>query len=235
MENKTTVTLEDFIKKYNESKQKSKKTYSEWLNEQGDMTETNYSQAIIDAQKEYDRARSGYGRTGEVLSQKGLNGSGYASFLDSNAYSELQNSKREAEKAKNAAQTKNKSAYASYLQDLDSKQDKLTKDALSNFYKYGARDYDSSYKLAIASGLDEETAKYVAELGVAIGAGSGKISVNTKRMLLSELTRRHITGDSARAFLMACGVGAEEAEEMAAAADEAIYGKSSDSSSGFFD
>ncbi len=234
MSDNTNVTLEDFIKKYNESKKKSQKTYSEWLSEQGDMTEINYSDAIKDAQIEYDRARSGYGRTGELLSQKGLNGSGYASFLDSNAYSELQNSKREAEKKKNAAQIKNKSAYASYLQDLDSAQSKLTEDAISNIYKYGASDYDTSYKLAILSGLDEETAKHVADLSVAIGVGNKKISVSTKRALLSELMRKRLTGDKAKAFLTACGLSEEEAEDISEAAEEAIYGNSSSSDLSFF-
>ncbi len=230
MSDNTNVTLEDFIKKYNESKKKSRKTYSEWLSEQGDMTEINYSDAIKDAQIEYDRARSGYGRTGELLSQRGLNGSGYASFLDSNAYSELQNSKREAEKARKTAQIKNKSAYASYLQDLDSAQVK----ALDSIHKYGAGDYDTSYKLAILSGLDEEAAKHVADLGVAIGAGSKKVSVSTKRALISELMKKRLTGDKAQAFLKACGLSEEEAKVISEAAEKAMYGKSSSSDLSFF-
>ena len=238
MAKKSNVTLEDFINKYNASRKKKQKTYSQWLNEQGDSSEMNYAEAINDAQKEYDRARAGYGKTGEALSRKGLNGSGYASYLDSNAYSELQNSKREAEKERNAAALKNRSAYAEYLEKSDSAQNRLASDTLSDIHRYGTDDYETSYKLAIAAGLDEETAKYIADIGIVLNEKEEVIeepekttvSVSTKRVLLEELLKKRLAGDNAVAYLMACGIEKEEAEQMAEVAKQVNLSQSGFSS-----
>ena len=226
MANKSNVTLEDFIEKYTASKKKSQKTYSQFLNERGDMSEVNYAQAVNEAQKEYDRARASYGKQGELLGRKGLGGSGYASFLDSNAYSELQNSKREAEKTRNIAQTRNKSAYASYLEKADSERDKLVNNAIADIYRYGSDDYETSYKRAIASGLDRESAKYAAEIGSALtentNAASEKTNVGiaTRRTLLSELISGRFTGENAISYLIACGIDETDAALMAETAEK---------------
>ena len=228
MAKKSNVTLEDFIKNYNASKKRKQKTYSQWLSEQGDLSEVNYAEAVNEAQKEYDRAKAGYGKTGEVLSQSGLNGSGYASFLDSNAYSELQNSKREAEKERRTASIKNRSAYAEYLEKEDSEQNRLVGDTVADIYRYGSSNYESSYKLAIAAGLDEETAKHAAEIGIALNAEraaaeagkKGTVSASARRTLLKDLIEKRLTGEKAIAYLVACGISEAEAEQMAEAAEK---------------
>ena len=233
------VTLEDFIKKYNDSKNKKRKTYSQYLTEQGDMTEARYAEAVNEAQKEYDRAKAGYGRSGEALSKRGLNGSGYAAFLDSNAYSELQNSKREAEKARNTAERKNRSAYAEYLENTDKAENRLFTDTVDDIYRYGSNDYDSSYKLAISAGLDKEMAKHAAEIGMALAKEEEKseepkkavISTSTRRVLLSEILSKRYYGERAYAFLIACGLEEEDAKTIVDAADKIRGSKASDSSS----
>ena len=241
MANKSNVTLEDFIEKYTASKKKSQKTYSQFLNERGDMSEANYAQAVNEAQKEYDRARSGYGKQGELLGRKGLGGSGYASFLDSNAYSELQNSKREAQKARNIAETKNRSAYASYLENADSARDKLVGNAIDDIYRYGSDDYETSYKLAIASGLDKETAKYAAEIGSALRGDAAtesektKVSIGTRRTLLGELISGRFTGENAVAYLIACGIDEEDAKLMEETAKKIRSASNKINGSGLFD
>ena len=236
MANKSNVTLEDFIEKYTASKKKSQKTYSQFLNERGNMSEANYAQAVNEAQKEYDRARAGYGKQGELLGRKGLGGSGYASFLDSNAYSELQNSKREAEKARNIAETKNRSAYASYLENADSARDKLVGNAIDDIYRYGSDDYETSYKLAIASGLDKETAKYAAEIGSALTEDTNaEVSIGTRRTLLGELISGRFTGENAIAYLIACGINEKDATLMAETAEKIRGSRNNISGSGLFD
>ena len=226
MANNSNVTLEDFIKKYNASKKKKQKTYSQYLREIGDTSEADYAEAVNEAEKEYDRARSGYGMTGELLGRKGLNGSGYASYLDANAYSELQNSKREAEKARSDTQKKNRSSYGSYLQNEESEQNRLFGDTVDSIYKYGSDNNDAAYKLAVASGLDEESARHAVDIATALSKKEeapeeiekDTLSVSTRRTLLGELISRGLSGDNALAFLIACGVEEEVAEEIAEAA-----------------
>ena len=109
MSKNSSVTLEDFIEKYSKTA-KPKKSYSDWIRERGDTSELDYSNTIKEAQREYDRAGAGYGRQGEALSQSGLLGSGYAAYLDANAYSEFQNAKEASERKRELAAINNRSS-----------------------------------------------------------------------------------------------------------------------------
>ena len=214
MSSTSSVTLMDFVEKLQKSKEKS---YSEWLKENGDTTDYNFSKELENANKEYDRARATYGKTAESLSKYGLTGSGYASFLDANAYSELQSSKRAALERKNLAEAKNKSSYSTYLTSEKEKKTASILDAINNIVEYNITDYDSAYKLGLASGLDEEGAALISELGTNLAKSSkGKLDANGKRTLIMQLLNEGVIGkDKAREVALACGLSEEDADDIA--------------------
>ena len=51
-----------------------------------------YNKSVLDASREYDRARAAYGAEGEAMARAGLTGSGYADYLDAQAYAARQGS-----------------------------------------------------------------------------------------------------------------------------------------------
>ena len=209
------ITLEDFIKKYNLAK-KPKKSYAQWLTENGDTTALTYSDSILNAQKEYDRASSGYGKKGETLSRNGLIGSGYASFLDANAYSEFQNAKNAAEKERKLANTKNNRGYAEYLEKEDAKQTAKMADTINSIFKYKTNDYENAYKLAISSGLNKNEASIAAIIGTSMtDEYSSTLSANGKRVLLMQMKRENMSEGVAYNFALACGLSEKEAKELA--------------------
>ena len=145
----TTKTLEDFIKKYTSS---GAKTYADFLRREGDESEDTYAYAERNADKTYDRALASYGQKSEKLASRGLSGGGYAAYLDANAYSEMQKTKREALERKNTSEKRNKLKYSDYLKDYQNEREKTLKSVVDDI---ASRSFD-----------DKETAPSETSYGV---------------------------------------------------------------------
>ncbi len=214
MSNKSSVTLEDFIEKYKKTA-KPKKSYSDWISERGDTSELDYSSAIKEAQREYDRAGAGYGRQGEALSRSGLFGSGYAAYLDGNAYSEFQNAKETAARKRDLAAIKNRSGYADYLSDSETSQQKLFSDTINDIVKHKSDNLSTNYLLGIASGLSPELAELASNLGASLTKeNTGTFTASGKRTLLMQMLSNNLDEKTAYSLALACGVSEEEAKTL---------------------
>jgi hypothetical protein len=218
-----TVTLEDFIENYKKKAPKPK-SYSEWLGEQGGMPD--FSASEEKAQREFDRERASYGKRGDALSRRGLVGSGYAAYLDANAYSELQNTKRDIEKNRNLYESESKKGYADYLsKEKEAGESRLSK-AINNIIHYGAGNKEGAYIMALAAGLDPDTANIVADAGSSIVEyGRGIESESGKENVVYNALKLGFRGEQAVAYAMACGMNESDAKKVGKALDE-IFGNS---------
>lgn len=215
-----TVTLEDFIENYKKKAPKPK-SYSQWLDEQGAMPD--FSSSIERAQREYDRQKVSYGQRGDTLSRSGLLGSGYAAYLDANAYSELQNTRRDVEKKRNLYESESKKGYADYLNKESEAVDARLSKAISNIINYKAGEKEDAYLLALAAGLDEDTADLVASAGSSIVEyDRGTKSQTGKENIVYNALKLGIKGEKAIAYAMACGMNESDAKKVAEALNK-IY------------
>lgn len=207
----TTTTLEDFIKKYTSQ---GAKTYADFLRAEGDKSEDNYAYAERNADIAYDRARAGYGKTAERLASRGLAGGGYSAYLDANAYSEMQKSKREALERRNTSEKTNKIKYSDYLRDYEEKREKKLRDTVEKIAGYSPSDYGTAMEYAQISGLDGDIADIAANLGMEIGKPR-KFTAKEKSTLINTLVSKDYSRGNLYYYLTAIGMSQDEANELA--------------------
>lgn len=209
-----TQTLEDFIKKYTGAGAKS---YSDWLSSVGDTAEQAYAYAQNEANKEYERALSSYGALGEKTAKSGLGGSGYAAYLDANAYSEMQRAKQNALTTKNTQDAQNRIKYSDYLGDYENEREKNLQGIIKSISGYGT-DEDAAYQYALYSGLPEELAKGASQLGINLAKGkkaSGTLTQRQKASVMNMLIGKGYSRGNLYYFLTAMGLSQDEANSMA--------------------
>ncbi len=210
MAKKTTETLEDFIKKYTSS---GAKNYSDFLRGEGDDSELSYASSLKNASMTYDRSRAAYGGSGEAMARRGLTGSGYSAYLDANAYSEMQKSKREALEKKNTSDAQNKIRYADYLKNYENERINALRNTIDGIASYAPTDKDLASEYALYSGLDGDMAEKVAGLGISLG----KKEMTSKEMqtLINTLVTKNYSRGNLYYYLTAIGMSQDEANELA--------------------
>ena len=210
MSKSTTSTLEDFIKKYTKSGAKS---YSEWLSP-AKSGEDEYASELDSAAQEYDRALSHYGRQAEALGKKGLLTSGYAHYLNANAYSEMQKKKQSALKKRLAADEENRRKYSDYLADYQSDSYKMLRNSIQEIAGQDITDEEKAYKYALFYGIPDELATEVSKFATGISGVSG-MTARQKSTLINTLAGKGYSRGNLYYFLTALGMSQKEANELA--------------------
>jgi hypothetical protein len=182
------LTLEDFIKNYinNLQIQNTRESYEDFVKRQGIDSSGILNRGISEAEGDYVRASTGYGRLAEGLSGMGLSGSGYSDYLGSMAYSALQKTKEgllfdyaenERRNVKNyesylseiAKQNKSEiKDYVGFLVSLDKKTTQSFADVVKTINSQNITNYEAAYKVATEAGLTGEVAENAANIGCAL-------------------------------------------------------------------
>ena len=230
----TSTSLEDFIKTYLENKTiaNQKDSYESWAAKMGVDSKGIYERRLTDASTDYMKSKAEYGKISEALAGNGLSGSGYSDYITSRAYSDYQRAKDNAFSEYSENEIKNRLGYSNYVKETDGKHDSLIKDyvgylvklensdrdnayidTLTNIGKQNIIDYDTAYKLALESGLDETLAASVAEIGTSI------VKNGIKTKVMDSVVRYSMNEDEARQYALSLGLDADTAEEIAEYAD----------------
>ena len=132
------------------------------------------------------RARSlpTHGAVAESLFDKGLNKSGYASFLAKEADQSFDKAKRQYAKDVSSTLEKNLSGYAKYLTSHRETQASLRKQMIDRIGRGESFDENAAYEMAISVGLTDENARSAASLGVA--AAKERASSRLLEMILEQ-------------------------------------------------
>ena len=188
-----TNSLEDFIKTYVENKVKSesKESYENWLRQNGVDSYGIYSDAIRDANTDYRREKSSYGK----------------------AYSEMQRSKASARGALAENEAKNRSEYGKYLEDKATQAKSDYEKAVKYITDANIMDYDEAYNYAVTAGLGEEDAALAAKT-----AGEA-VRKKARAEVLSVIVNQRYNHKQAAEYARALGLSEEEAQELSSYAD----------------
>ena len=131
-------------------KEVPKLEYQEWLefqyNNAKNSAETQRQRAIHDAGGTYQQALSQYGSNAAAMSAMGLTGSGYSSYLNSQALAQKQGAINAAnsdyQSALSKAETDARGLYAEYLQGVETNRIKAYNDIYSNIANYAVSDIE---------------------------------------------------------------------------------------------
>lgn len=223
-------SLEDFIKTYleNQSIKNTKESYESWVKTGGIDSKGIYNDRLIDANTDYMKSKTGYGSIAESLSKRGLTGSGYSDYIAASAYTDYQKSKDRAAAEYSENERKNLKGYSDYVKGIEKNESELAKDyigylvdlskgssdtsfmdTITNIGKQSITDYDTAYKIAIQSGLSEEVAASVAEIGTTI------VKNGIKTKIMDRVVEFTMTEAEAREYALSLGLSIEDADEIA--------------------
>lgn len=161
------MTLEQFIKNYNTTQlRKGELSYEDYLTSYEGDPLGSYLDTLDTLDAQYRRASSDFGARGESLGTNGLLGSGYAAYLDGNAYAELQRGRQSAKETVQKALSEGSARYATYL----SEQAKVRADKLrqvkNDILDQNITDPDAAFAYAESQGLSREEADAVSQAGI---------------------------------------------------------------------
>ncbi|MCQ2385328.1 MAG: hypothetical protein MJ078_01435 [Clostridia bacterium] len=228
--------LEDFIRNYLSNKKIA--NYREWVEAYGEETEEAYAEDLRNADAAYRRGKAEYGSQAASLMDRGLSQSGYREYLDGVAYAGKQTAKIRAESEKRRKETANRKGYAAYLTQKTAeaeqeasateKQSEAAKEAYSKtvtnaFLRLVSQKIEDT-RLAEAFltnlGVDEETARSLAEMSKEIGFNTtSKVSAAIRYAI-----ENYYRYDTAYKYAKAQGMTDEVAKKVAQAAQSAVNG-----------
>ena len=228
---KNSESLEEFIKTYleNQAIKNTKDSYESWAKKNGINSDGIYNSRLVDAKTDYMKSKSEYGKIGEALARNGLSASGYSDYVSSRAYTDYQKAKDSAFSEYSENERKNRRDYESYSNSIDDKRDKLVKDymgylvkldepednnvyinTITNIGKQNITDYETAYKIALESGLDESLAASAAQISTSI------VKNGIKTKVMDSVVKHSMTEEEARQYALSLGLDSESAEEIAA-------------------
>lgn len=195
-------------------KKQTFKSYEDFLSEQESNPTAKYYDSLGRIEREFRTQSSTYGAGAEALDEKGLSGSGYASFLD--AKSERRRAAQIAD-AKSTLQKEDarlKGSYESYLANEKKQLYTLENRAQSTILSTETVDLALALDIARSAGFPEEQANAVAQRAVAL-------NVNKKKVAIMDYVRKQmISPESAVLYGEAYGLPKETLEELRAYAEK---------------
>lgn len=204
-------TLEDFIKNYlsDRSVALGAKGYAKWISERGYAPTVKKAEALTKADTAYRTSLSGYGKNAEKLSGAGLNGGGYAKYLDTLASERKKSATDAAALYAGKSAAREMKEYEGYLDKLEDERLKLYEKTVKSIETDKLTSYEAAFNKAISLGLDEESAKKAAT------EATDAVKETLRQKLLGDIATKRMTSEATRAYALTIGLDEEVANELA--------------------
>jgi hypothetical protein len=184
-------------------------SYDLYKHKNGLSTLKSYTDAVNSLYASSKKNLSSYGANNRQISNKGLQNSGYATYIDDlakNSFTSGLNSiNAERSKSENAA----RSSYASYLEKYQDKQNKLKDDVMSHLIDNDIVDINTAIAYGVTAGLSKEDATLVGQSAYEV----------TKQKVLNKILEQTVSlgldTEGAKMLAIKMGVSESDAEEIA--------------------
>lgn len=211
-------SLEDFIKKYLNNKliDNEPRSYSDYKMSSGIDTVGDFTKTVENLYATKKRGLASYGRNYRNLANKGLQNSGYASYISARALDNYDTGVSKASLARSKSEAELLGGYASYLEKYQSKQSSLKSKVTSHLTDTGELNLDDAIAYGIENGLNLENATAV---------GTATYSANKRRAFNSIIEEAASLGlDKEGAILLGkkMGLGDKDADELGEEIDELL-------------
>lgn len=184
----------------------SKKSYAEWIRDNGILTDEIYDSSIRNAVIDYMKAKSEYGTRAEGLAKTGLSSGGYSDYLSGKAYTALQQTKRAAASEYYSNERKNRLGYSSYLESLENAESELYGKVSDAIAEKQLAKYEDAYEYAVRAGLSEKMAESAA------GSATKIAAENIKRDIMKLVLNNKLSYKETKSYAVFMGLSEEDAE-----------------------
>lgn len=160
-----TTTLEDFMKKYlgNQARASGADSYDLYRHKNGIDIASDYSDKADGIYSKYMKGLATYGANNRKIANKGLQNSGYASYISSRSLSNLGSSLDSLSSKKAKSEAAALGGYASYLDSYLRSERSTRSSVISYLVNNDVADRDSAIAYGISRGLSESAAREAAE------------------------------------------------------------------------
>ena len=220
------TTLEELVKQQlaKSLMQNEADTYDLYKHKNGLYTAKSYSDAMASLYAESKRNLSSYGTNDAKINNKGLQNSGFASYV--NDLSENMFSKNKLKLSSDYAneEAKARSSYATYLENYKDKQSCLKNSVTSHLIKNEVVDLGTAIAYGISAGLSKEDATL---------AGQSAYEVTKQKVfnkVLNEVVTLGLDKNGAKMLAIKMGVSENDAQSCAEEINELLeyYGNISE-------
>ncbi len=220
------ATLEELVKKYLSGKtvQNEPDSYDIYKHKNGLASSKSYSDAVSSLYASSKRELSTYGANDRKISNKGLQNSGYAEYIDSLAKKSFESGESSLKASYADSEAKSRGSYASYLEKYQDKQASVKNSVMSHLINNDVVDLGTAVAYGLSAGLSHEDA-------VSVGQSAYEI---TKQRVFNNILRQTVSlgldKDGAKALALKMGVSEEDASGFADEIDELLkyYGNISE-------
>ena len=212
------ATLEEFMKKYISSAtgKNGADSLDTYKYKNGINYNRSYAKAVESLYADKAKSGAGYGRNYRDLSNKGLQNSGYARYVDSLADRTFYNRLIAARSERDQAEAKTLSGYADYLERYEKQQSAIKQSVSSHLIDKGVVNPDDAVAYGISQGLSEADA---------IAIGKNVYSVNKQKVfndILSEAATLGLDRDGAVMLAKKMGITESDAQTFGDEIDEML-------------
>lgn len=212
------VTLEELVKKYLSEKPSLGKpdTYDLYKHSKGLSNAQSYSDSVASLYASSKRSLPSYGANNRIINNKGLQNSGYESYIRDAAKSKLGTELESLKSSFAKDEAKNRASYASYLESYKDKTDSTKRSVMKHLVSNGVVDLSTATAYGISAGLSAEDAALVGKSAYELT--KQKVFNN----LLDQTVRLGLDKEGARLLALKMGVSEEDASGFADEIDEMI-------------
>lgn len=212
------TSLEDLIKKYlsKNPTHATADTYDLYKHKNGINTAKSYSDAVNSLYSSLKKNSSSYGANNRNIYNKGLQNSGFSSYIDALNDNAFLKSAKNLKEAYSNEESNARSSYASYLEKYNDRQQKVKRNVMSHLIDNDVVDINTAIAYGIHAGLSAEDAEAV---------GQSAYSV-TKQKVLNDILEQTVTlgldKQGAKKLALKMGVNETDAELMANEVEELL-------------
>ena len=206
-----TATLEELVNKYISSDNKigSADSYDLYKHKNGLSTAKSYSDAVGSLYFDSKRSPSSYGVNNRKISNKGLQNSGYASYVDDLSKKSFTSGLESLKKAYEDKEVKSMASYVSYLDKYNDKTNSVKKSVMSHLISNDVVDLNTAIAYGISAGLSKDDATLVGQTAYEV---TKQKVFNT---LLEQTVRLGLDADGAKMLALKMGVSDSDANAFA--------------------
>lgn len=205
------TTLEELMKKYLSKNPTlgTPDTYDVYKHKNGLSTTKSYTDAVNLIYASSKKNMSSYGANNRLINNKGLQNSGYATYIDDLSENSFASELQSLKDLYSSNESKNRSAYASYLEKYRDKQTQIKDNVMSHLIDNDIVDINTAIAYGVNAGLSREDAEIVGKNAYDI----------TKQKVLNKILEQTVSlgldKEGAKMLALKMGISNSDADAIA--------------------
>lgn len=204
-------SLEELVKKYLSTTPLPSKpdSYDIYKHKNAASNNSSYADAVASLYAATMKNLSSYGSNGNKISNKGLQNSGYAAYIDDMNERTFNSGVKALSTAYGESEAQNRASYASYLEKYKDTEQRTKRSVMSHLIDNDVVDINTAIAYGMNAGLSPEDAKAVGESAYEV----------TKQKAINKILEQTVSlgldKDGAKALALKMGISEQDASAIA--------------------